>query len=105
MRDPSGEAMMLRPCPFSVWLKVVIRAPVVRLNASILARGVVLVPAAAPAGRALVKLPVAYTVFPTVTIDHTTPFTWTVPRPSAATVAGVPASGRVSAEATVGTAR
>jgi hypothetical protein len=59
MRLPSGEAVMARPCPLRVWLKLVIRAPVRMSKATRLARGVVWVPAGAPAGRALVKLPVA----------------------------------------------
>src|SRR3712207_559165 len=107
MRDPSGEAEMCRPWPFSRWLKDV-RAPVCRLKATRFWRAVTLVPGAAPAGRAWVKLPVAYTVLPTVTIDHTTPLTWTVPRPSADAVGGfavLGGVGAVSADATVGTAR
>nr|BFE33816.1 hypothetical protein GCM10010200_060670 [Actinomadura rugatobispora] len=45
------------------------------------------------------KLPVAYTVFPTVAMLHTTPFTCQVGSGSALTVGGVPGWGAVSAAA------
>ncbi len=70
-------------------------------NASRLPRGVRLVPAAAPAGRAFVKLPPAYTVLPTMACDQTTPSTWTVGSASAVTaLAGRGARGAAAAEAT-----
>src|SRR3954447_439098 len=101
MRDWSGEATMIRPWPFSEWFHDVI-TPVVRSNATRFARGVSLTPGSAPAGRALVKRPVAYTVLPTVTIDHTTPLTCTVGSASALTVSGLAGDvgvGMVSARA------
>src|SRR3954453_10350722 len=51
-----------------------------------LPRGVLFVPAAAPAGRALAKLPPTYTVFPTTTCAQATPSIWTVGSASAVTV-------------------
>ena len=90
---------MVRPCAFSEWLKEVIRAPVVMLYASRLDRVVSLLPAAEPDGRALLKLPVTYTVLPTVTWAQATPSICTVGSASAVTVAGVPAGGAESARA------
>ena len=67
------------------------------------------VPAAAPAGRALVNFPVAYTVLPTTTCDQTTPLICTVGSASAVTVAGVAgflgSSGAESAWAVAGPRR
>ena len=54
-----------------------------------------LTPGAAPAGRALVKEPAAYTVLPTTTWVQTTPLTCTVSNGSVETVAG-PLGGWVS---------
>ena len=100
MIDPSADAVIARPCAFSVGAQVVIRLPVLRLYASTFARAVSLVPAAAPAGRAEVNLPVAYTVLPTTTWSQTTPLICTVGSESAETVAGVPLDvGAVSAPA------
>src|SRR5690348_10997260 len=63
-------------------------------------RGVWLLPAADPAGRAWLKLPVAYTVLPTTTCDQTTPLTCTVGSESAETVDSVTGgTGAVSASA------
>ena len=63
-------------------------------------RAVWFVPAAAPAGRACVNLPVANTRFPTMTWDHTTPLIWTVGNAAADTVSGNDGStGAVSAAA------
>src|SRR5664279_1228754 len=56
-------------------------------------------PAATPGGRALVKLPVAYTVLLTTTWLQTTPLICQVGNTSALTVAGTPAAGPVSANA------
>src|SRR3954452_13248812 len=51
-----------------------------------LARGVRLLPTAAPAGRTFVKLPTAYTVLPMVVCAHTYPsLIWTVGRLSEVT--------------------
>ena len=55
-------------------------------KASRFARGVRFVPAAAPAGRALLKRPPAYTVLPTTAWDQTTPSICTVGSRSAVTV-------------------
>src|SRR5450631_3117359 len=54
-------------------------------------------PTAVPGGRALLKLPVAKTVLPTMTWLQTTPLTCHVGNASALTVGGVPGSGAVSA--------
>src|ERR671913_1600090 len=63
-------------------------------------RGVSLVPAAEPAGRAEVNWPVAYTRLPTTTWSQTTPLTWTVGSASAAAVGVVSGgTGAVSARA------
>src|SRR3954453_11306897 len=73
--------------------------------ASRLVRATVLTPAAEPAGRAFAKSPPAKTRLPAIPCCQTTPFTWTVGSESAATVAGVPAAGRVSACAGAATTR
>src|ERR1044072_1008059 len=49
-------------------------------------------PVPEPAGRAVVKLPPAYTRFPTMACDQTTPLICTVGSASALTVVGVPGS-------------
>ena len=46
-----------------------------------------LLPGAAPDGRAVLNRPPTYTVFPTTSWVHTTPLTWTVGRASAVTPA------------------
>lgn len=74
-----------------------IKTPVVMSYARMLVRAVVFAPGAAPAGRAFVKLPPTYTVFPMTTCDQTTPSTWTVGSASLLTVAGSGAVGMVSA--------
>src|SRR4029453_10100335 len=56
------------------------------------------VPGAAPAGRASLKVPPTYTLLPMITWAQATPLCWTVGSPSAATVAGIPAPGVVSAD-------
>ena len=61
-----------------------------------LARGVSCWPGAAPAGRAEVNSPTAYTVLPTTSWSHTTPLIWTVGRASAVTVAEVSVVTRLS---------
>ena len=54
-------------------------------------------PAAAPAGRALAKLPPAYTVLPTIACDQTTPSICTVGSACAVTPEDpTPASGGAS---------
>jgi hypothetical protein len=87
-----------RPWPFSLWSKVVIRFPVVMSWASRFARatrpGLL---TGVPAGRALAKLPVTYTVLPTTTSAQATPSICTVGNGSALTVAGSPDGGDVSA--------
>ena len=72
-RDPSGEAATTRACAFNVGANVVSRFPVVMSYASRFGRGVFPTPTAAPAGRALVKLPPANTRLPTTDCDQTTP--------------------------------
>src|SRR5262245_49467538 len=62
-------------------------------------RGVSFTPGAAPAGRALVNWPVAYTRLPTISWFHTTPLICTVGSAAAETVSGSPGAGAVSAAA------
>ena len=56
---PSADAAIVSPCAFSVGANSGISAPVVMSKARMLARGVSLVPRAAPAGRAWENDPVA----------------------------------------------
>src|SRR6478735_4078738 len=74
-------------------------------KASRFARRTVLLPGAAPAGRAVLNLPPTYTVLPTTSWVQTTPFTCTVGRPSAVTPEGPRlATALVPANAGVGRA-
>jgi hypothetical protein len=73
MRVPSGDAATAWTCPLSDGAKDVISCPLDKLYANRLFLVVVFTPGAAPAGRALLKLPPAYTVFPMIACDQTTP--------------------------------
>src|SRR5665647_2393112 len=89
MRDPSGEAAIASAWPLSDGAHVVMRLPVRMSYASRFARGTVLTPTAARAGRAVLKLPATYTVLPTTTCCQATPLIWAVGSPSEDTVVGV----------------
>ncbi len=90
--------MIVRPCAFSEWLKPLTGLPVRMSYAKMFCAAISPVPpAATPGGRALVKLPVTYTVLPTSTWLQATPLICHVGKASALTVAGVPVAGAVSA--------
>src|SRR5690606_22327972 len=103
-RDPSGETAAAITRELMDGLKEPMRVPVSTSYARRFDRGVSLVPAGAPAGRALLNSPPAYTVPPETACVHTMPLICTVGSGSALTVVVTPGSGgAVSALAAGGT--